>query len=90
MMKLIVWLVVGGAIGWVASMLRNTDRQRGIVLNATVGIVGAVVVGWVVSPLVGAGPIDQSNFSVPGVLVSFVGALILLAVIDMVRHGTMR
>ena len=89
-MKLIVWLVVGGAIGWVASMLRNTDRQRGIVLNATVGIVGAVVVGWVVSPLVGAGPIDQSNFSVPGVLVSFVGALILLAVIDMVRHGTMR
>ena len=89
-MKLIVWLVVGGAIGWLASMLRNTDRQRGIVLNAIVGIVGAVVVGWVVSPLVGAGPIDQSNFSVPGVLVSFVGALILLAVIDMVRHGTMR
>jgi uncharacterized membrane protein YeaQ/YmgE (transglycosylase-associated protein family) len=90
MMRLIVWLVVGGAIGWLASMVRDTDRQRGIVLNVIVGIVGAVVVGWVVSPLLGAETMNQSNFSVPGLLVSFLGALILLTVINMVRHGAMR
>ena len=89
-MNFIVWLVVGGLIGWVASMVMKTDSQQGIVLNVVVGIVGAFIAGWFVSPLVGVGTINQDNFSLPALLVSFVGAAILLAVVNLVRRGAPR
>ena len=90
MMNVIVWLVVGGVIGWLASLLMKTDDQQGILLNVGVGIVGSVIAGWVISPLVGAGTINQGNFSLPSLVVSFVGALILLAVVNISRHGAVR
>ena len=89
-MNVIVWLVVGGVIGWLASMVMKTDKQQGIFLNVVVGIVGAVVAGWVISPLVGAGTINQGNFSLPSLVVSFVGAVILLAVVNLFRRGAVR
>jgi uncharacterized membrane protein YeaQ/YmgE (transglycosylase-associated protein family) len=89
-MNIIVWLVVGGVIGWLASLVMKTDNQQGIVLNVVVGIVGAVVGGWLISPLVGAGTINQGNFSLPSLVVSFVGAIILLAVVNLFRRGTAR
>jgi len=89
-MNVIVWLVVGGVIGWLASMVMKTDKQQGIFLNVVVGIVGAVVAGWVISPLVGAGTINQGNFSLPALVVSFVGAVILLAVVNLFRRGAVR
>jgi uncharacterized membrane protein YeaQ/YmgE (transglycosylase-associated protein family) len=89
-MNFLIWLVVGGLIGWLASMLMNTNDQQGLFLNVIVGIVGAMVAGWFVSPLVGIGTINQDNFSLPGLLVSFVGAVILLAVVNLVRRGTAR
>jgi len=89
-MNVIVWLVVGGVIGWLASMVMKTDKQQGILLNVVVGIVGAVVAGWVISPLVGAGTINQGNFSLPSLVVSFVGAVILLAVVNLFRRGAVR
>jgi uncharacterized membrane protein YeaQ/YmgE (transglycosylase-associated protein family) len=90
MMNVIVWLLVGGVIGWLASLAMKTDNQQGILLNVVVGIVGAVIAGWVISPLVGAGTINQGNFSLPSLMVSFVGAVILLAVVNLFRRGTVR
>jgi uncharacterized membrane protein YeaQ/YmgE (transglycosylase-associated protein family) len=85
-MNLIVWLVVGGLLGWLASILMKTDAQQGMLLNVIVGIVGAMIGGWLISPMVGVATINQDNFSLPGLLVSFVGAVILLAVVNMFRR----
>ncbi len=90
MMNVIVWLVVGGVIGWLASLFMKTDNQQGILLNVVVGIVGAVVAGWVISPLVGVGTINQGNFSLSSLVVSFAGASILLAVVNLFRRGAVR
>jgi len=89
-MNIITWLVVGGLIGWVASMIMRTDAQQGIFLNVVVGIIGAALGGWFLSPLVGASTINQNNFSVPGLLVSLLGAVILLAIVNLVRRGAPR
>jgi uncharacterized membrane protein YeaQ/YmgE (transglycosylase-associated protein family) len=90
MINVIMWLVVGGAIGWLASLVMKTDSQQGILLNVVVGIVGSVVAGWVISPLLGAGTINQGNFTLPSLVVSFLGALILLAVVNVFRRGAVR
>ena len=85
-MNLIAWLIVGGVIGWLASIMMNTNHQQGILLNVVVGIVGAMLAGWFISPLVGLGTINQNNFSLPALLVSFVGAVILLAIVKLLRR----
>ena len=89
-MNFIIWLVIGGLIGWVASMVMKTDGQQGIVLNVIVGIVGALLGGWLISPLVGVGTINQDNFSLAALGVSFVGAVILLAIVNLFRRGATR
>ncbi len=89
-MNIIIWLVVGGLIGWVASMLMRTDAQQGIILNVLVGIVGAALGGWFLSPLFGVSTINQNNFSAPALLVSLLGAVILLAVVSLIRRGAPR
>ncbi len=89
-MNFIIWLIVGGVIGWLASMLMKTNDQQGMVLNVVVGIVGAMLGGWLISPLVGVGTINQDNFSLPGMLVSFLGAAILLAIVNVFRRGSVR
>jgi uncharacterized membrane protein YeaQ/YmgE (transglycosylase-associated protein family) len=89
-MNFIIWLVVGGIIGWLASLMMKTDGQQGIILNVVVGIVGAMLGGWLLSPLLGAGTINQSNFSLPALVVSFLGAAILLAIVNLVRRGRVR
>lgn len=89
-MNFIIWLIVGGLIGWLASMLMKTDGQQGIILNVVVGIVGAMLAGWFISPLVGVGTINQDNFSLPALLVSFVGAAVLLGIVNLFRRGTPR
>ena len=86
-MNLILWLVIGGILGWLASILMKTDGQQGIILNVIVGIVGAMIGGWFISPMVGVGTINQDNFSLPGLLVSFLGAVVLLAIINLFRRG---
>jgi len=89
-MNFIIWLVVGGVIGWLASIFMKTDGQQGIILNVVVGIVGAMLAGWFISPVVGVGTINQSNFSLPALAVSFVGAVMLLAIVGVLRRGTAR
>jgi len=89
-MNIIIWLIIGGVIGWLASLVMRTDGQQGIILNVVVGIVGALIGGWLISPLVGAGTINQSDFSIAGLGVSFLGAVILLAVVNLFRRGNVR
>ena len=89
-MNLIIWLVVGGVIGWVASLIMKTDAQQGMILNIVVGVVGALIGGWLLSPMVGAGTVNQGDFSPMGLLVSLVGAVVLLLVVNLVRRGTAR
>ncbi|MEO8117729.1 MAG: GlsB/YeaQ/YmgE family stress response membrane protein [Rhodoferax sp.] len=89
-MNLIIWLIVGGVIGWLASLVMKTDGQQGMFLNVVVGIVGAMLGGWFISPLVGVGTINQDNFSLPALLVSFVGAVILLAIVNLFRRRSIR
>jgi uncharacterized membrane protein YeaQ/YmgE (transglycosylase-associated protein family) len=90
MINLIIWLVVGGVIGWLASLIMRTDAQQGIFLNVIVGIIGAALGGWLISPLVGVGSINDDAFSIGALLVSLVGAVILLAIVNLFRRGTAR
>jgi len=89
-MNFLVWLVVGGLIGWIASKIMNTDAQQGVLLNVVVGIVGAFLGGMLISPLVGVPTINQNALSVGALLVSLVGAIILLAIVNLVRRGKAR
>jgi len=89
-MGLIILLVVGGLIGWVASMIMRTDAQQGVFLNIVVGIVGAVIAGFVLTPLIGGAPITSGEISIPSILVSLLGAIVLLAVVNLVRRGSVR
>jgi uncharacterized membrane protein YeaQ/YmgE (transglycosylase-associated protein family) len=85
-MGIILWLIVGGLIGWIASIIMGTNAQQGIILNVVVGIVGAVIGGWLLGPLLGAGSIN-AGISVMGFVVSLIGAIILLAIVNFVQHN---
>jgi len=86
----IVWLIVGGLIGWVASMIMRTDSQQGPLLNIIVGIVGALLAGFVLTPLLGGSTINQGDFSLTGLLMSLLGSVVLLAIINLFRRGSVR
>lgn len=89
-MNFIIWLVVGGVIGWIASMMMKTDGQQGIILNIVVGIIGALLGGYFLAPMFGTGTINANDFSLPSLLVSLGGAVILLAVVNLFRRGSVR
>jgi len=89
-MNFIIWLIIGGVVGWLASIIMRTDGQQGILLNVIVGIVGAFLGGLLISPLIGAGTINNSGLSVATFLVSLGGAVILLAIVNLFRRGRAR
>ncbi len=82
-MGLIIWLIIGGIIGWLASMVMKTDGQQGIILNVVVGIVGSLIGGWLIAPLIGG-----AGFM--GYVSAFIGAIILLAIVNLFRRGRVR
>lgn len=84
MVGLIVWLVVGGVCGWLASLVMRTDGQQGIILNIVVGIIGSVIASF----LFGGG-INQI-ITVTTFVYSLIGAIILLAIVNLVRRGSVR
>lgn len=89
-MGLIIVLIVGGILGWLASIVMRTDGQQGIILNVVVGIVGAILGGFLLTPLIGGAPITSGALDVRSLLVSFLGAIILLAIVNLVRRGSVR
>lgn len=90
MINFLIWIIVGGIIGWLASMIMRTDAQQGPILNIVVGIVGAFLGGLLLSPLFGVSTINQDNFSIAGLLMSLGGAIILLAIVNLIRRGSAR
>ena len=89
-MNLLIWLIVGGIVGWLASLVMRTDAQQGILLNVVVGIVGALIAGLLVAPAFLHGTINSGDFSMPGILISLLGSILLLAVVNLVRRGAVR
>lgn len=87
-MNLILWLAIGGAIGWLASVVMK--RPEGFLMNIVVGVIGASFGGWLTSALAGAGTINQNDFSLPGRAVSWVGAVIVLAIVNLFMRGRRR
>jgi uncharacterized membrane protein YeaQ/YmgE (transglycosylase-associated protein family) len=85
-MGIILWLVVGGVIGWLASIIMRTDAQQGIFLNIIVGIVGAFIGGLILT----GGSINNAGLTLTSFLVSLVGAIILLGIVNLVRRGSVR
>lgn len=90
MINFIVWIILGGVLGWIASMIMGTNAQQGTLMNIVVGIVGAFLAGWMLTPLFGISTINQNNFSMAAMGVSLLGAVILLAVLSLFRRGTAR
>jgi uncharacterized membrane protein YeaQ/YmgE (transglycosylase-associated protein family) len=68
----------------------RTDAQQGMLLNIVVGIVGAFLGGWLLAPMFGTATINQSDFSMPSLLVSFLGSVVLLAIVNLFRRGSVR
>jgi uncharacterized membrane protein YeaQ/YmgE (transglycosylase-associated protein family) len=89
-MNFIGWIIIGGLLGWIASKVMNTDAQQGIILNVVVGIIGAFLGGLVIAPLLGTGTINDGDFSLASLGVSFLGAIILLAIANLVFRGRTR
>lgn len=89
-MGLIILIVVGGLIGWLASLVMRTDASQGVLLNVVVGIVGALLAGFLINPLIGGGNIMAGDYSASSLIVSFVGAVVLLAIVNLFRRGSVR
>jgi len=89
-MNFILWIIIGGILGWLASIMMKTNAEQGLFLNIVVGIVGALLSGWLIAPMLGTGTINQNDFSIGSLAVSFLGAIILLAIVNLVRRGTTR
>lgn len=91
MINFIIWLVLGALIGWLASVVMGTDAQQGTLMNIVVGIVGAFLAGVIFSALgIGGSTINNNDFSLNGLMISFIGAVVLLGIVNMIRRGTPR
>ena len=91
MINFILWLLFGALVGWLASLIMRTDAQQGIILNIVVGIVGAFLGGFIFNLLgIGGSNINDGNFNLSALIVSFIGAVILLGIVNLVRRGSVR
>jgi uncharacterized membrane protein YeaQ/YmgE (transglycosylase-associated protein family) len=86
-MNLIIWLIAGAVIGYIASRIMGTNSQQGLLLDIIVGVAGAALAGWFLTPLFGITTINQNNFSLPALMVSLLGAVLLLAIFKALRGG---
>jgi len=87
----VLWLLFGALVGWLASLVMRTDAQQGALLNIVVGIIGAFLGGFIFSALgIGGSNINNSDFSLSSLIVSFLGAVILLAIVNLFRRGSVR
>jgi len=87
-MNFVIWLIAGALVGWVASRIMKTSGRQGLIIDIVVGIVGALLAGYFLSPLLGVSTINQGNFSIPALLISLAGAVILLFLVRLVRRAS--
>lgn len=81
-MGIILWIIFGGLVGWVASLIMKTDPEQGLILNIVVGIVGAVIGGWIMTFF---GESGVAGFNIYSFLVALLGAVVLIALVKFVR-----
>lgn len=84
LVNLVVWLIVGAIAGWLAGMVMGS--QQGLIGNIILGIVGSLVGGFVLTLLPGVQAID-AGFSIGHVLTATIGAIIVIAVVRMLRRA---
>lgn len=85
----IIALIVGGIAGWLASLVMNRDASMGIMWNIVVGCVGSLIGNALSGPLFGiSGSVQQ--FSLTGLIIAFVGAVVLLAIVNFFKRGSVR
>jgi uncharacterized membrane protein YeaQ/YmgE (transglycosylase-associated protein family) len=89
-MNLFIWLAVGGIIGWLASVVMKTNAKQGVLLNLAVGVLGAFLGGWLLAPIFHIGTINQNDFGMLSLLISFAGAVLLLAAVNFYQAGRVR
>ena len=91
MINFILWLLFGALIGWLASMVMGRDAQQGAILNIVVGIVGAFLGGLIFSFLPGSSAnINDGGFNLWSLIVSFIGAVVLLGIVNLATRGRVR
>ncbi|MBP9855900.1 MAG: GlsB/YeaQ/YmgE family stress response membrane protein [Candidatus Pacebacteria bacterium] len=81
-MGIILWIIFGGLVGWIASMLMKTDAEQGVFLNIVVGVIGAVVGGWIMSIV---GETGVTGFNLYSFVVALIGAVVLIGIVRMLR-----
>jgi uncharacterized membrane protein YeaQ/YmgE (transglycosylase-associated protein family) len=86
MINFLIWIIAGALIGWAASIIMKTNGRQGLIADIIVGIVGAFIGGYFLSPLFNVGTINEGDFSIPALLVSLGGAIILLAISKLFRN----
>lgn len=84
-MNLIIYLIAGAICGYIASRIMRTNGQQGLLLDIVVGVIGAFIAGYFISPLLGVGTINDA-VSLPTMLVTLVGAVVLLWIVKAVRR----
>jgi len=91
MINFILWLLFGALVGWLASIVMRTDAQQGALMNIVVGIIGAFLGGFLVNLATGRGVAITNNvFDLTSLLVAFVGAVVLLAIVNLATRGRVR
>lgn len=90
LVNFIIWILVGGILGWLASLVMGTSARQGLLVNIVVGILGAFVAGLVLTPLFGIDTINQGDFSFPGLMLSLLGAILLLGAVNIMRRLAIR
>lgn len=82
-MNFVIWLIAGAIVGWLASVIMKTNGQQGTIIDIVVGVLGAFLAGFFLTPFFGVATINQNDFSIPALLVSLMGAVILLAIVKL-------
>lgn len=82
-MGIILWIIFGALVGWVASLVMKTDSQQGLALNIIVGIIGAVIGGWLMSFF---GQSGVTGFNLYSLIVALIGAIVLIAIVKALRR----
>ena len=88
-MSLLVWLILGVVVGCLGSLIMRCEPDRGAVSSTAAGIVGALLAGWLLGPLLGGSP-DRGFFSASAVAVSLLGAVVLVGLVNVLRHHRIR
>jgi uncharacterized membrane protein YeaQ/YmgE (transglycosylase-associated protein family) len=83
--NVLVWIIIGGIAGWLASIVMKTNRSQGLLMDIVVGIVGGLAGGWLLTAIGVGGAVTGLNLG--SLLTAFIGAVVLLALLRVLRRN---